>query len=94
MMAQGLNVKRLIAYRLATIAVPPNGNVFDGLSFLTSKDKIVAGTKEATKWVEQAIATVKAAPNNPYGDNDEAIAGEILRQVDVKRGKIPTGAVR
>jgi hypothetical protein len=34
--------------------------------------------------VEQAIAVVKTAPDNPFGD-DEAIAGEILRRVDEKK---------
>lgn len=35
----------------------------------------------ATEWVEAEIGAVKSAPNNPYGEDDEAIAGEILRRL-------------
>jgi hypothetical protein len=41
--------------------------------------------REATAWVEQALAAVKSARDNPYGDDDEAIAGEILRQVEARQ---------
>jgi hypothetical protein len=41
--------------------------------------------REAEAWVEQALAAVKAAPGNPYGNDDEAIAGEILSQIEARK---------
>jgi hypothetical protein len=87
-MAQGPNVKRLITHKMSLIMVPAGSK--DGLAAalnsLTRPGGIGDAAKEATAWVEQAIAAVKAAPDNPYGDDDEAIAGEILRGIWKKQG--------
>ncbi len=34
--------------------------------------------------MNEAIAVVKTAPDNPYGSNEE-IAGEILRQIELRK---------
>lgn len=80
-MTQGPNVKKLIAHKMSIDAIPNGGGLGDGLKFLMDKQRIIAGAKAATEWVNQAISVVKTAPDNPWGDDDEAIAGEILRQV-------------
>lgn len=85
-MIQGPNVKKLIAHKMAIDAIPAGGGFAAGLHFLSDKQRIIDGAKAATAWVEQAIATVKSAPDNPYGD-DEAIAGEILRQLEERNRK-------
>jgi hypothetical protein len=80
----GPNVKKLIAHKMALDAIPPGGGVADGASFLLS-GKLGESAKAAAEWVKQAIAVIKAAPDNPYGDDDEAIAAEILRRVGGKQ---------
>jgi hypothetical protein len=81
----GPNVKRLIMERMAQIAVPAGGGMSDALAVLTDATRLVATGKEASEWVRQAIAVVKTAPDNPYGEDDEAIAGELLRRVEERR---------
>lgn len=85
---QGPNVRRLIAHKMSLIMVPPGAK--DGFAAAVGSMLRPGGigdaAKEATEWVRQAIAAVKAAPDNPHGDDDEAIAGEILRQVWKKQG--------
>lgn len=70
---------------MALDAVPPGGGVKNVLAFLTDKTAIIDGAKKATAWVEEAIAVVKTAKDNPWGNDDEAIAGEILRQIEEKK---------
>ena len=81
---QGPNVKKLITTRIAQLAVPPGGGLADAIGFLASK-RIGKTAKDATDWVNEAIAVVKTAPDNPFGNDDEAIAGEILRQLEEKQ---------
>lgn len=66
---------------MAADAIPTNGGLADGLRFLSSAESIRNGCRAATQWVQDAIAAVKAAPNNTFGDDDEAIAAEVLRQI-------------
>jgi len=81
----GPNVRKLICQKISLLAVPAGGGVADAIGFLSDKDKIVRLTREATAWVEIALRAVREAPGGEaYGD-DEAIAGEILRQVEEKQ---------
>ena len=82
-MVQGPNVKRLIAHKMSLLMVPPGGGLHTALAALTKPGNVGNVAREATDWVETAIAAVKAAPDNPYPD-DEVIAGEILRQIAVR----------
>jgi hypothetical protein len=82
-MSQGPNVKRLIAIRIGNAAIP-NGcenPMGEGLAFLVDRDRVTQAARAATRWVEEALAAVKSAPDNPYGDDDEVIAGELLRRI-------------
>jgi hypothetical protein len=88
---QGPNVKKLICHKISLDAVPPGGGFQSAIEFLSDKDRIVSSARSATQWVETALAAVKAAPGNPYGDDDEAIAGEILRQIEEKKTQQRTG---
>jgi len=81
---QGPNVKKLIARRMSVLMVPAGGGPADAIRELTSAENIAKRAREATAWARQAIAAVKTAPDNPYGGDDEAIAGEILRQVEAR----------
>jgi hypothetical protein len=85
----GPNVKQLVAYKMSILAVPKDGGMADATRLFTVRGRLAQVAREAEEWVSAAIAVVKTAPDNPYGDDSEAIAGEILRRIaarDAKRG--------
>jgi hypothetical protein len=86
---QGSNVRKLIVHKMSLLAIRPGSESGLGqmTDFLKSPDRMMAVAREATDWARGAIAAVKTAPDNSYGDDDEAIAGEILRRVEeIKKG--------
>ncbi len=90
---QGPNVRKLISSKMSLLMIPPGKEygkgeaLATGVAALIKPGNIGAVAKEATAWVEAAIAAVKNAPGGEaYGD-DEAIAGEILRQVAERKAK-------
>ncbi len=83
---QGPNVRKLIVTKMSLIMVPPgSGTIYTALEAMVKPGNIGDVARQATEWVEAAIAAVKMAHGNPYGDDDEAIAGEILRQVEKRK---------
>jgi aspartate oxidase len=79
----GPNVKRLIATKMAQLAVPPGGGLAAAIDSIVTPGKLSKIAKEATQWVEEAIAAVKAAPDAAgKWTEDEAIAGEILNGIE------------
>ncbi len=88
---QGPNVKRLIAHKMSLLMVPPGcgTGLKTAIEALTKPGNIVAVALEATAWVEQALTLVKTAPGNPFGDDDEAIAGEILKGIEARQKGTP-----
>jgi len=90
-MIQGPNVNKLIVCKMSIQGVPKDTP--DPLravaEFFASTENLKEHAKEATEWVEQAILAVKLAPDNKWGNDDEAIAGEILRRIDeIKASKV------
>lgn len=79
---QGPNVKRLAVRRMSRDAIPPGGTFLDGINFLTSPHLLVASAKNAVEWVFKSIDEIKSAPDNKWGDDDEVIAGEILKELE------------
>lgn len=84
---QGPNVRRLVVMKMSFIMVPPGGGVGGVLDTLTRPGGIASAARQATEWVEAAIAAAKAAPDNTLTD-DEAIAGVILREIAAKNPSI------
>lgn len=80
----GPNVKSLIARKMSLLAIPVGSKnpLAAGLEALTRRGKFSSIAAEASAWVQQAIAVVKTAPDNPYGNDDEAIAGAILKGIE------------
>jgi len=81
----GPNVRRLIARKMALLAIPAGSgkdSFTKGLDVITNRGKFSSIASEASAWVQAVIATMKTAPDNPYGDDDEAIAGEILKEIE------------
>ncbi len=87
MSRQRPNVKNLIAHKMAALMIPPGtANPFGtGIAALSRPGNLASVAREAAAWVEQALAAVKATPDNPYGTDDEVIAGEILRQIEARK---------
>ena len=79
------SVQRLVIRKMSHEAIPDGGGLQDGIAFLLNQDAMNEGYRRAYKWVQEAIDAVKSAPDNPYGDNDEAIADAILAKLDEKR---------
>lgn len=77
----GPNAKKLVARKFSLLSIPEGGGLHSAIAVLTSPDRMASLMKEAKEWVAAAIELVKSAPDNPYGDNDEAIAGAILKQI-------------
>lgn len=86
---QGPYVKKLIARRIATLVIPKGGSITDALDFLMDKDKILATTRKATQEIEASIKLVKQSSDNPYGDDDEAIAKALLDGLEKRAKKQP-----
>jgi hypothetical protein len=82
MSEQGPNVKRLIAIEMARIAVPDDGCFGDGLAMMVDSERTAAVAGDARKNVAARLAILKAARDNPHGDDDEAIAADVLKWID------------
>lgn len=86
----GKNVTQLMTRFLAVEAIPSGGGFEDGIEFFVNAERRKQVIEAAKIKTLQAIALVKTAPDNPYGDDDELIAGELLRRIaerDAQRGK-------
>jgi len=75
------NVTSLVATFMWIQAIPSGGDMIDGIRFLLDKDRVSCAAKDARKQARAVIDAVKEAPDNPWGDDDEAIAGAILERV-------------
>ena len=70
---------------MALLMVLSGASLAEGHWELASLGNVDSRARQATAWVEEVIAVVKTAPDSPYGEDDELIAGEILRQLEVKQ---------
>lgn len=78
----GKNKKRLIALFSSRLAVPPGGGLAAALEVLMNPERLKETTLQAVQMADDAIAAMKAAPDNPYGDDEETIAGAIVAEVE------------
>jgi len=83
---QGQYVKKLIVRFMSVDAVPSGGGFSDGMRFLLDPERIMRSARESTAKAFAAIDAVKAAPDNPYGDDDEAIARAIIERLERRNG--------
>ncbi len=89
---QGPNVRRLLCHFIAIEAIPSGckNGLASGIAFLVgSKSKASADAmRRAREQCASALAMVKRARGNPFGNDEEAIASEILRRVDERNAKL------
>ena len=81
----GPNVKILIAKFVAREAVPPGGGIAAAVEFLGNSERRKQVLESAEAKAIQAIQLIKSAPDNPFGDDDEKIASEILDQIQKRK---------
>lgn len=89
----GPNVKRLIIERASQITVEraeadSDGRKVGGVAARIADRSFIHDCVEASKWVESALAAVRAAPGGG-SLTDEEIAGRILEGI-AERKKRPT----
>lgn len=80
-MTHGPNVAKLIMQFVVREAIPPGGGIDDGVDFFMNQEKRRRILAKAEGEAIAAIALIKAAPDNPYGDDDEIIAGVLLARI-------------
>lgn len=73
----GPNLKRLMIIAMARIAVPPKSPNPMASAIEALKDSANVA-RRALEWCDEAMAAVRSAPDNPYGSDEETIAGAIL----------------
>lgn len=78
----GPNAKRLLMLFMAKEVIPPGGDIVDGFHFFMNAEHRKQVTDRAWSNFNDAIHAVRMAPDNPYGDDDEAISAAILSRID------------
>lgn len=81
-MKLGPNQKRLLAYFAARVAIPPGAGMAEGIKAIQNIGEV---TRTANALMAQAIAAIKTAPDNPYGNDDEDVAAAILSTLEKPR---------
>ncbi len=85
----GPHVKKLIAARMSILMIPPGSPnpLATGLEALQSP-QLKDYARNAKDWVLQAVDVVKTSPDNPFGDDDEAIAQHLLAMIEKRRKRM------
>lgn len=91
----GPNVTKLITKFIAREAVPPGGGLASALEFFSNPEQRKQVLDSAEAKAIQAIQAIKSAPDNPFGNDDERIASELLakiqeRQLTQRAADLPT----
>jgi hypothetical protein len=87
MSTYGPNVTKLITRFIAREAIPVGGGIADGIEFFKNPERRKQVLAKAEVEALAAIQLIKTAPDNPYGDNDEAIAGKLLEKIEERIGR-------
>lgn len=82
----GPNAKKLLSRFIAREAIPPGGGMQSGLRFFTDTEHRHRVLDVAMENLDASIALIQQAPDNPYGDDEEAIAAAILERLEAARG--------
>lgn len=81
------NIRRLLAEFTTAESLPKsNATLADAIASLSSKEKILENSRKGLARLNEALLAIKSAPDNPYGEDDEEIAGVILKAIEEKRG--------
>ena len=85
----GPNVRKLMIHWASRLMVPAGGGIHDAIGCLTNPSLLKAKMREALDKTMTALDAVKAAPDSTFGDDDESIAGEILKRIEHVKNSRP-----
>ena len=80
-MDHGTNVTKLIIRFIAREAVSPGGGLDSTIAFFLDAEHRKQILANAETKAMEAIQLIKKAPDNPYGNDDEIIAGVLLEKI-------------
>ena len=84
----GTNVTKLITQFIAREAIPSGGGVASTVEFFQNPERRKQVLEAAEAKAIQAIALIKTAPDNPFGNDDELIAGELLKKIAERKRRL------
>lgn len=85
MSKHGPNVTKLIIQFIASEAVPPDGSLADAIEFFKNQEHQKRILAKAEAGALAAIQLIKTAPDNPYGNDDEVIAGALVEKIKERK---------
>jgi len=77
----GPNLKKLMILKMARDAAQGSNPMAAAMESLKN---IAPRMRDALAWCDEAISVIRSSPDNPYGDDEEVIAGAILAEVEKK----------
>lgn len=87
------NLKSLLIRFIVMESVPNGGGFAAAMNSISSKERIIENARKGMAQLNLALEAIKAAPDNPYGTDDETIAGVILKSLeDVEKKRTNHGS--
>lgn len=81
----GPNLKKLMIHFMAVDAVPPGGGLQAAVDLIMSPNGIRDSAQRSLAKALAAIDAMRAAPDNPYGNEEEVIAGAFVKQIEERK---------
>jgi hypothetical protein len=81
----GPNLKKLMIHFMAVDAVPPGGGLQSAVDLIMSPNGLRDSAMRSLAQALAAIDAMRAAPDNPYGNDEEIIAGEFVKQIEERK---------
>lgn len=67
---------------MAVDAIPPGGGLQSAVDVIMSPNGLADSAKRCLAQALAAIDAMRAAPDNPCGDDEEAIAGYFVKRIE------------
>lgn len=80
----GPNLKKLMIHFMAVDAVPAGG-LQSAVDLIMSPNGLRDSAMRSLAQALAAVDAMRAAPDNPYGDDEEVIAGEFVKQIEERK---------
>lgn len=81
----GPNLKKLMIHFMAVDAVPVGGSLQSAVDLIMSPNGLRDSAIRSLTKALAAIGAMRAAPDNPYGNDEEVIAGEFVKQIEERK---------
>jgi hypothetical protein len=81
----GPNLKKLMVHFMAVDAIPAGGGLQAAVDLIMSPNGLRDSAMRSLAQALAAVDAMRAAPDNPYGDDEEVIAGEFVKQIEERK---------